>query len=104
GELQPVVLDLLPQLPPLLPVVGVRAGVRVEPAQLDPLVAQVRQLVQDQVEVVGRLLLVEQVRPAADGELLHTSSSVRSSEFGLEYMPVIAPRPEGGVRGRSDAS
>ena len=43
---------------------------RIEPAQLDALVAQMLQLVQDLVEIVGRLLLVEDVRPGADGEFL----------------------------------
>src|SRR5262245_16218072 len=42
------------------------AGVRAEAAEFHAVVTQTLELVQDDVEVVGRLFLVEQVRPGAD--------------------------------------
>ena len=71
GELQPVVLHFfLERVAFGLGVAGIGTGMRVEAAQFDAFVAEVVQLVQDLVEIVGRLLLVEEVRPAADGEFL----------------------------------
>ena len=40
-------------------------------AEFDPVVPEVLQLVQDDVEVVGRGLLVEQVRPGSDRDSTH---------------------------------
>ena len=48
---------------------------RREAAQLDAVVAEVAELVHEGVEVVGRLLLVEEEGPAADREFLHGSIS-----------------------------
>ena len=40
----------------------------IEPAQFDALVAEIGQHVHDLMEVVGRLVLIEDVGPAADGK------------------------------------
>src|SRR5262249_41115841 len=99
GEGQAVVGDLLLELLPARPGrVRHRAGVRAEAAQLHPVVPEVLELVQDDVEVAGRLLLVEQVRPGADRDagLGHDSLTSRENGRGL---PVIRGEAPGNAAG-----
>src|SRR5207248_3714893 len=78
GELQAVVGHVLFEpLPIRLGRMRERRWMGAEATQLDAFVAEILQLVQDDVEVGGRLVLIEDVRPAADGELFHGGSSSR---------------------------
>src|SRR5436853_2839899 len=56
---------------------------RAETAQFHAVVAQVLQLVQDDVKIERRLLLVEDVRPTADGEFLGHRYTPRVSKDGV---------------------
>src|SRR5262249_39754171 len=72
GEGQAMIGDLLlERLPGSARRMRHRRWMHAESAQLDAIVAEMLQLVQDLVEVGGRLLLIEQIRPGADGEFLH---------------------------------
>src|SRR5262249_42213143 len=75
GKFESMVLDGLPERLAFGPIVGVRTGVWIKAAEFHTLVTEVRQFVHDLVEIVRRLLLVEDIRPAANGEfLLHVMS------------------------------
>ena len=71
GKGQAMVGNLLLEFLPIrLGRVRHRSRVRAEAAELDALVPKVLQLVQDFMEIGCRLGLIEDVRPAADGEFL----------------------------------
>src|SRR5437867_4501155 len=53
--------------------IGIR--MRREPAELDALIAEMTELVDERVKIVGGLFLVEEEGPAADREFFHDEST-----------------------------